>query len=427
MHRFLSTVAEKVKQVAQRLAARQPAARSDLRARPGVEALEERQLLSASPPLAETARSLIPPTAVTTYHGVSARFLNERVAVDNERIIDIGVEKTSPLKFNATLVKNTGDAAQTSWWYPRLTRAQVDAQMNAHHARILDLQGYTVNGHRRYAAVLVDNTGPDARESQWYSNLTARELQKLTADPSRRIINVESHLVANKKRFDVVVETIPPPKPPSPQLHINPGIINAILGDVNAPVYMEFTDIWCIDDTSEANDDEPYVVTWVGNLKNPGASYATRTTVFEDSLSMDDGDHRYHPNSIWNQAGHGAPIPSSDDLVILTAVLENDSSSPNGVVSTVQAEMLPSLISVLTAKPALSRSELVAKLTADMKGALALGVASGGIDQDEFSDPQELRLTAEKLAGARHHIAQEFFQEFTFDDGDYKIRFEMKG
>src|SRR5262245_48564358 len=134
MQRFLTTVAEKVKQFTRSLVARRPANRANYRARPGVEALEDRQLLSGSPLSPEAATLLLPPTGVTTYHGVSAHFLNDRVAQDNTRIIDIAVDKASPLKFSASLVKNTGDNAQTWWWFSSLNKAQLKAQLSMHHA-----------------------------------------------------------------------------------------------------------------------------------------------------------------------------------------------------------------------------------------------------------------------------------------------------
>src|SRR5262249_31802495 len=155
-----------------RRAAGLPAARSDRRARPGVEALEERQLLSAAP-LTEAAGPPAPPPPMMTYPRVSAPFLNNPAALKYAPVTATRVDRTPPLKFSAALVKNTGDDAQASWWFPSLSRGQVDAQVSLHHARVLDLEGYTVNGRRRYAAVLVDNTDPGARNSKCCWGLTA--------------------------------------------------------------------------------------------------------------------------------------------------------------------------------------------------------------------------------------------------------------
>ena len=90
------------------------------------------------------------------------------------------------------------------------------------------------------------------------------------------------------------------------------------------PVAISFVSIRSLEDTDESGDDEPYVVFWVGNVKNPAASYATRTVVFDGDDSMDEGDLRTKPKTVWGPA----PIPDPNDLVILAAVVENDWSTP---------------------------------------------------------------------------------------------------
>src|SRR5262249_40044718 len=50
----------------------------------------------------------------------------------------------------------------------------------------------------------------------------------------------------------------------------------------NTPLYINFTQLDCLEETDEVGSDEPYVVFWVGNLKAPQASYTTRTSVFGD-------------------------------------------------------------------------------------------------------------------------------------------------
>ena len=107
------------------------------------------------------------------------------------------------------------------------------------------------------------------------------------------------------------------------------------------PSAISFTTIRCLEDTDGPGDDEPYVVFWVGNLNNPAASYATRTIVFDGDRSMEDGDVRVEPKTVWGPA----PITDPNDLVILASVLENDEMDPDGVVSAVNGLMLPSLLS----------------------------------------------------------------------------------
>jgi Ca2+-binding RTX toxin-like protein len=189
------------------------------------------------------------------------------------------------------------------------------------------------------------------------------------------------------------------------------------------PVAISFTTIRCIEDTDGPGDDEPYAVFWVGNLTNPAASFATRTIVFDGDRSMEDGDTQVEPKTVWGLA----PITDPNNLVILAATLENDEMDPDGVVSTVQGLMLPSLLSAMNHNPPFTRSELVAKLKSEMNGALATGAGSalpGAID-DEFSSAKELRLTADLLNQARNGSTPKPSLTFSFDGATYQIRFKL--
>ena len=187
------------------------------------------------------------------------------------------------------------------------------------------------------------------------------------------------------------------------------------------PVGINFVSIRCLEETDEVGVDEPYVVFWVGNVKNPTASYATRTAVFDGDQSMEEGDTRTQSKTVWGPA----PIANPNDLVILAAVVENDSSNPDSVTSTVESVMLPGLLGALGANPPKTRAQMVAGLKTDMYGGLGLGAASGGINQDEYSHPKELTLTADLLDQARHGVAPGKALMFSFDDGQYLIRFKF--
>jgi hypothetical protein len=189
------------------------------------------------------------------------------------------------------------------------------------------------------------------------------------------------------------------------------------------PVAISFTTIRCLEDTDGPGDDEPYVVFWVGNLNNPAASFATRTTVFEGDLSMEDGDVRVVPTTVWGPA----PITDPNDLVILAAVLENDEMDPNGVVSTVNGLMLPSLLIAVNHNPQFTRAELVAHLKAGMTGALATGAGSAlpNAINDEFSSPKEFKLTADLLDQARNGLVPQPSLTFNFDGASYQVRLKF--
>jgi hypothetical protein len=60
--------------------------------RPGLEALEARQMLNGSPLAADADRSLTTPTGYTWYHGVDAAFLTSKINQQHARIIDLEAE-----------------------------------------------------------------------------------------------------------------------------------------------------------------------------------------------------------------------------------------------------------------------------------------------------------------------------------------------
>jgi hypothetical protein len=157
-------------------------------ARLNVEALEEREMLSGTPLSADSDRSLTTGTAWWCYTGVDASFLSAKVRQDNARITGLHVDSSSPVRFTATLVKNTGDYAHGWWWYHGLTSEQVQSTLTSNHARITDMDTYFVNGQRRFAVVEEPNTGKDAKAWWWYYNVSPSFVSaQLTANKARLI------------------------------------------------------------------------------------------------------------------------------------------------------------------------------------------------------------------------------------------------
>jgi hypothetical protein len=139
------------------------------------------------------------------YHGVSEATVNSAASSNGARVIDIEVESTSPYTFTAAYVKNSGSYARTWWWYFGLTSAQVTQKMNAHHARIIDLERYTSGGQRRFGVVMVKNTGSAAKGWWWYYDLTSGEVSAKLDAHNARLIDLESYVVNGHRRYSVVM------------------------------------------------------------------------------------------------------------------------------------------------------------------------------------------------------------------------------
>ena len=147
-------------------------------------------------------------TAVTGwwwYHGVSEATLSGVVSTNGARIIDIEVESTAPYTFSAAFVKNTGTYARTWWWYYGLTSSQVAQKISQNNARLIDIERYTVGGQRRFAVVMVRNTGVAAKAWWYYYDVSASTLASKLATNNARLIDFESYTVSGATRFSAVM------------------------------------------------------------------------------------------------------------------------------------------------------------------------------------------------------------------------------
>jgi peptide methionine sulfoxide reductase MsrB len=204
--------------------------------------------------------------------------------------------------------------------------------------------------------------------------------------------------------------------------------------DASTPLALGFEQLECIEDTNEANDDEPYCVMFVVDNSNPSAplrpGLAFRTKVFDGDESVEEGDLRKQWVPIWGVSGtpgNPAAIKKSNDIIALVALVENDSSNASAVTSTVQATLTASLTAAAAAK--LNRAATVSKLISDMNGAIALGAASGGIDQDEHLDTtKELSLSSNDLQKARtgHSVRKAITFKDSGEDSEYKASFLLR-
>jgi beta-lactamase family protein/polyglycine hydrolase-like protein len=138
------------------------------------------------------------------WRNVSEDKLNSLRKQYGERIVDIEVERTSPIRFAAALVRNKGTYKRNwSWWFNR-TEAGVKAKVKELDSRIIDLEPYTVNGQRRFAFVLVKNTG-DAKKGWWWNfDLTPSQVTDGINDHKVRLVDLDTYTVNGKRRYSYV-------------------------------------------------------------------------------------------------------------------------------------------------------------------------------------------------------------------------------
>jgi hypothetical protein len=139
------------------------------------------------------------------YHGVSEATVNSVASANGARVIDIEVESTAPYTFNAAFVKNTGTYARTWYWYYGLTSAGVAQRVSRLNARIVDIERYTVGGQRRFAIVMVKNTGNAAKSWWYYYDMTSAGISSRLSANNARLIDVESYSVNGQTRYSAVM------------------------------------------------------------------------------------------------------------------------------------------------------------------------------------------------------------------------------
>jgi hypothetical protein len=152
---------------------------------------------------AQEERLLTTPTPWWYYHGVSADQLMQFVSNNQGRLIDIEVEQVSPLRFTGVMVKNAGVYAKSWWWYYGLTLSQLQSKLP--YKRILDLETYFVDGQQRYAVILVPNTGTQAKAWWYYINVSLSSLMSKASANNARIIDLESYVINGTRYYSAVM------------------------------------------------------------------------------------------------------------------------------------------------------------------------------------------------------------------------------
>ncbi|MDB5304378.1 MAG: hypothetical protein JWM97_1927 [Phycisphaerales bacterium] len=164
------------------------------------ETLEPRRLMSAN------TSDITTPTNWHWYQGVSATFLANAVSSQSARIVDLKVQTTSPLTFNAALVKNSGAYSSGWWWYYGQTAAQVANDVTVNHARIVSLDPYVVNGKVLFATLLVPNTGASAKSWWYYIGETPTSITAHVNANKGRLVDLEPYTLNGKTFYaDVMV------------------------------------------------------------------------------------------------------------------------------------------------------------------------------------------------------------------------------
>jgi hypothetical protein len=155
------------------------------------------------PALAESLNTT--PTAWWWYYGVTPAQLSSLVSSNSARIVSLQVEQVSPLLFTVAMVSNTGSYAKAWWYYYGVTAAQLSANLSTNNARLVSLDAYDSGGTTLFAAVMISNTGADAKGWWWYYGVTTSQIATLVQQNNARLVDFRSYVTGGVTRYAVVM------------------------------------------------------------------------------------------------------------------------------------------------------------------------------------------------------------------------------
>ena len=109
------------------------------------------------------------------------------------RVTDLEIESTSPMSFTVSAVQNTGTYQKNWYWYAGVTGAQLSTSLAQTNSRIVDIEPYDDNGTTRFAAVLVGNTGAEAKAWWWGYDMTQAQVNASVQANNARIVDLERY------------------------------------------------------------------------------------------------------------------------------------------------------------------------------------------------------------------------------------------
>src|SRR5262245_4856193 len=105
------------------------------------------------------------------------------------------------LRLAAVWVSNVGPDGQAWWWNPSVHPATLGGMLETNKGRLTTLRTYVLGGHRRYAAVWVQNTGANAHAWWWNPDVDADTLADMLDNNKGRLISLDPFVVGGSVRF----------------------------------------------------------------------------------------------------------------------------------------------------------------------------------------------------------------------------------
>jgi hypothetical protein len=146
------------------------------------------------------------PTAWWIYTGQSVADIDNTLHGDNARIVDIAADDASFRTFTVTYVKNTGSYAKTWWWYYGVDAATLAQKLTANNARLISVKAYDGGGgNLRFVAAMVANTGADTKEWWWYYGQSPDQITSLVKSHNARLTTLQSYSFGGQTSYAAIM------------------------------------------------------------------------------------------------------------------------------------------------------------------------------------------------------------------------------
>jgi hypothetical protein len=161
------------------------------------------------PALAVDDRDNSIPVGWAVYQHQTLTQVLDTATANNYRVVDLFVESAiSPYLLTAVYVANSGPYAKTWWLLVDATPATLLAFSTGNNARIVVLKAFNdpaPGGDVRYFAILIPNTGADAKNWWYYHNQSTAQVTALWQANNARLVQVNSYVKGGATLYDVVM------------------------------------------------------------------------------------------------------------------------------------------------------------------------------------------------------------------------------
>ena len=110
-------------------------------------------------------------------------------------------------RFTVRMVSNSGAYAVPGWWwYYGQTFANVVSLLNTNNGRLIEIEPYDAGGGViRFAIVMVSNTGAAARAWSWLAGVSSAQITTHLNRSGHRLIDLDTYTEGGVKKYAVVL------------------------------------------------------------------------------------------------------------------------------------------------------------------------------------------------------------------------------